>query len=191
VRRGPAAVLKQCLATVSLGVHARRRNSSIDLAGTRYAACVAVTAGGKRMTNVKLVVAALLSVAVLEGAASASQVWRCNYSGSWKSDDGNAGDLTWSVRWETRGASWHLIGEYTDRYGDSRFDGNCTAYKCTFKQHYTSGELAGHNFYWHGTYEDTGDGPGKTINRFTGTWGESPDRRDGTWKAKAVCVRTE
>jgi hypothetical protein len=140
------------------------------------------------MTKLKLLVP-LVALVMLGGVARADR-WRCEYKGDWtNTNDGNGGRFTWSLMWESRDGGWKVTGDYEDRYGSSTLDGHCRDKRCTLDQHYTSGQLDGKWYYWQGTYSDTNDGPGRTINTFTGTWGNAPNHRGsgGEWKAKAVC----
>ncbi|MFO0750553.1 MAG: hypothetical protein U1F43_33520 [Myxococcota bacterium] len=133
-------------------------------------------------------VASILALTSL-GAAAHAENWNCQYQGSWTTNStGNTGEFNWSVLWTATGGGWRMQGEYDDRYGHSILDGKCSTSECTFRQTYRSGQLAGKVYYWQGNYSDDHTRPGETVNRFTGTWGYSPDARDGgPWDAVAMC----
>ena len=126
------------------------------------------------MNLIKLVAAAVLAMTT----TAAAETWECRYTGHWTTEDsGNAGDFTWLLTWRTAGAGWELTGNYTDRYGKSTLDGHCQQSECKMRQHSVSGSLDGKTYFWRGTYTDSADGNDRTINKFTGTWGDSPDHR--------------
>jgi|JI61114C2RNA_FD_contig_31_7667573_length_794_multi_7_in_0_out_0_1 hypothetical protein len=130
-------------------------------------------------------------------AAVAEDVWSCSYTGEWTTEGTNDhGDFKWLVKWERpdEKASWHIIGDYNDRFGASFLDGNCnTEKKCDMTQTYTSGSLNGSVYEWSGTYTDKADASGtagKTTNTFTGTWKDASGKGNkGKWTAEAVCTK--
>lgn len=140
--------------------------------------------------NVKL--AMFVSLLALSLSTTArSEVWSCNFDGSWATHgSADSGEFIWSVTWTADGRSgWRIIGDYSDEFGDSILDGECSARNCTLRQVYQNGAMAGREFTWLGRYTDEEVNSSRTINRFDGTWGETRHARDGTWRAVAICVR--
>lgn len=145
------------------------------------------------MTITKIFASSLLAVAALAATASA-ETWQCSYTGTWTTEgSADSGEFTWVLQWESKAGGWHVIGDYSDRYGESTLDGTCSAKQCKLDQHYHSGQLDGKAYYWQGSYSDTVETKTRTTNKFSGTWGDGPNRRanGGKWSAKAVCKRTE
>lgn len=137
----------------------------------------------------------LAGIAMLLGvtmAASAqAEMWSCEYDGSWSTFNSNdKGQFNWSVIWQSKaGGGWGITGDYTDRYGNSVLNGNCNDHVCNLTQMYQSGEFNGKRYFWKGKYSDQASGSAKTINRFEGTWGSTPDVGEGSWRAIATCTR--
>ena len=136
-----------------------------------------------------------VSIAIVLGLTvvvpAQAETWFCEYDGSWSTfNSSNQGKFHWSVAWQSNaGGGWIISGDYTDRYGKSVLDGNCSNHVCNLTQMYQSGELNGKQYFWNGKYTDQANGNGETINRFEGTWGASPSAGEGAWRAFAICVR--
>ena len=131
----------------------------------------------------------LLSLAIATPAQA--EIWSCLYNGDWSTfNSTNKGKFNWSVVWQGKsGGSWKITGDYSDRYGNSVLNGSCNNYACNLTQVYQSGELKGNKYFWKGQYTDETSDSGKTINRFEGTWGETPKASDGPWQAIATCTK--
>ena len=140
-----------------------------------------------RKTLVMMVMAAGLTMAV----PAQAETWSCDYDGSWSTfGNSDRGRFKWRMVWQSKtNGGWRVTGAYSDSYGQSVLEGNCNDRACMLKQVYQSGKLAGNEYFWKGRYSDESSGDAKTINRFEGTWGNSPSASDGEWKAIAVCTR--
>ncbi|MCE9598684.1 MAG: hypothetical protein K8S54_12005 [Spirochaetia bacterium] len=136
----------------------------------------------------KLIMAiVVLNLTVFAGIVSA-ETWTCEYDGTWKTNgSGNSGALNWKVTWVKQGAGWAMIGDMSDRYGASSFNGSCTNASCTLTQTYSSGSLVGKPYIYKGNYTDKSTGDGTSENTFTGTW--TGNGNTGTWNATAECAR--
>lgn len=140
----------------------------------------------------KLALTFALSVMALSatvGPAFAAETWTCNYKGKWATTSSeNKGDFNWVVYWVKESVGkWSVLGNYTDRYGFSWFDGNCGNGKCTFNQTYKQGDLKGNTYIWQGDYTDKSLGKGKTLNTIAGRWGTKDVPNQGQWNAIATC----
>lgn len=136
----------------------------------------------------KLFFAVLVASLTIFAGAATAESWSCEYEGSWQTNGtGNSGSLTWSTTWVKQGANWQIVGDMTDKYGSSSFNGSCSAKKCTMVQTYTSGSLVGKPYTYVGTYTDKWNGDSESQNSFRGTW--TGNGNTGTWNAVAACEK--
>jgi hypothetical protein len=140
----------------------------------------------------RLVLAGTVSlVTMLSSAVAAAETWDCAYTGKWNTTgSSDKGDFSWNLQWTSASSGWTVVGNYSDKYGNSYLDGTCTSKSCTLSQLYKSGSLNGKRYGWTGTYTDRAEGAGRTVNTFVGTWGNGASNTGGgAWTATAICVK--
>lgn len=127
---------------------------------------------------------------VLMSNAFADESWSCNYKGSWlRAKDKKSDNFNWTVKWLLKRGKWSIVGDNTDSYGLSWFDGNCADQKCDFTQSYQSGKLKGKKYYYTGKFTNKSMSTTQTINTMGGTWGYETFIGGGTWTATGVCSK--
>src|SRR5436190_834545 len=116
--------------------------------------------------------------------AAQTEVWKCDFKGSYKGPEGEV-PFSWKVTWtNTTGDNWTLDGASSEEGGKSSTKGTCDAKTCKINETYTAGEDKGKSYYWTGTYTDTETKQENVlVTAFMGTYGISDTDRTsgGSW----------
>lgn len=124
---------------------------------------------------------------------AATEVWKCDFKGSYKDKGGAAVPFVWKVTWTVdKDEKGTIAGASTEEGAASTTEGTCDAKNCKITETYTSGEEKGKKFYWSGDYTDSATGNENVlVTTFKGTYGlsESDRTSGGEWSAQADCKR--